>query len=95
MALPEEKQHTVENFKAWSAETQAQRQAMQSAIRDDARENVVRFVMREMQKGYSLDEAGDMFLKVAKWKPRRPDAFVQAARETLAAMGWKAKRERT
>ncbi|MBT2791209.1 hypothetical protein [Paraburkholderia strydomiana] len=94
MALPEVKKHTVENFNAWIAATQARRQALEATIRDDARENVVRFVMGEMRKGYSLDEAGDMFLKVAKWKPRRPAAFVQAARETLIAIGWTARRER-
>ncbi|MDR6474429.1 hypothetical protein ABIE53_001679 [Burkholderia sp. OAS925] len=94
MALPQEKQATVENFKAWAAATQARRQALEAAIRDDARENVVRFTTREMRKGYSLDEAGDMFLKIARSAPRRPEAFIQAARETLAEMGWTPKRER-
>ncbi|MFM0471300.1 hypothetical protein [Paraburkholderia strydomiana] len=94
MALPQEKQPTVENFKAWAAATQVRRQSLEAAIRDDARENVVRFAMREMRKGRSLHEAGDMFLRIAKCAPRRPEAFVQGARKTLIEMGWTPKQER-
>ncbi|MFM0083760.1 hypothetical protein P0D72_33525 [Paraburkholderia sediminicola] len=93
MALSQEKQPTIENFKAWATATQARRQALEAAIRDDARKNVISFVIGEMRKGYSLNQAGDAFLKVAKWKPR-PDAFAKAARETLSELGWLPKRER-
>ena len=93
MALPQEKQPTVEQFKAQMATLQPQRRAALERLRADARANVFSFVAREYPKGYSLDQIGDRFLGIAK-RHRLQDAFVKSARETLTQIGWKPKRER-
>ncbi|WP_155625908.1 hypothetical protein [Burkholderia vietnamiensis] len=93
MALPQAKQRNCENFKAWLESTQAKRLANDARLRNDAQQNVFRFVMREMRKGFSLDEAGDRFIGIAK-RSRQAAVFVNAARDTLVQVGWKPKRER-
>ncbi|WP_152614372.1 hypothetical protein [Burkholderia pseudomallei] len=93
MALPQAKQRNCENFKAWLESTQAKRLANDARLRHDAQQNVFRFVMREMRKGFSLDEAGDRFIGIAK-RSRQPAVFVNTARDSLTQVGWKPKRER-
>ncbi|SOE67069.1 hypothetical protein SAMN05446935_2934 [Burkholderia sp. YR290] len=91
MALPQEKQLTVNDFKVWFSATQAKRAAHEAKVQRETEANVVGFVMREMRKGFSLDEAGDKCLKIGK---RQTGAVMLAVLDTLSRMGWKPKRER-
>ncbi|WP_175946704.1 hypothetical protein, partial [Caballeronia sp. BCC1704] len=64
-----------------------------AVLRKDAREQVFAYVEREYVKGFSLDQIGDQFLKMAK-AYRSPAPFVDEAQKVLVQLGWKPKRER-
>ncbi|WEY37777.1 hypothetical protein [Paraburkholderia sp. SUR17] len=93
MALPKEERRTVEDFKARLAGLQTQRRAVIASLRDDARTKVFDFFRREYAKGYSPNQIGDKFLGLAK-AARYASPFVDEARNILAQLGWKPKRER-
>ncbi len=93
MALPKEKQRTVEQLKARLADLQAERRAAVAFLRDDAQAKVSEFVERQYAKGYSLDQIGDRFIGIAK-AAHYPAPFVDEARNILTQLGWKPKRER-
>lgn len=84
---------TVEAFKSRLVQLNAERRASVAVLRKDAREKVFGFVEQEYVKGFSLDQIGDQFLKLAK-ASRFAAPFVDEAQNVLVQLGWKPKRER-
>jgi hypothetical protein len=83
----------VETCTARLGQLNAERRAAVALLRKDAREKVVGFVEREYVKGFSMDQIGDRFLKIAKVSSL-PAPFVNEAENVLVQLGWKPKRER-
>ncbi|MCO1361318.1 hypothetical protein [Burkholderia multivorans] len=87
-----QKINTPDDFKAWCLDNIKMIHA-QKAKRDDAVAGALRFAARRIEIGYSVQEAGDLYMRAAK-STRTPKLQRDAARDALVAIGWKPKSER-
>lgn len=78
---------TPDDFKAWFYTTQAERAKREAAIQRKAQEEALGFVQREVEKGLSIQEAGDLLLRYFGHTP--PSAvYGVAAIAALSEIGW-------
>lgn len=82
---------TVDDFKAWLRVNESAREELEVEITRRAVDSAVRFVTREMANGFSLQDAGNKFMRISKAN-RLPSAHTNAARAALQEMGWTAKK---
>lgn len=90
--MSDRKVSSVADFLVWHQESQQARQRHANHLRSQMEQGALCWVKREMQQGYSIQEAGDRFVRAMKHL-RVPTDQGAAAIVALSQIGWQPKRQ--